>query len=481
MNMEPTLKRYAKPWELVILAISLLVLVELVFAMQWQKGHFGANGVLRVAAPETEWLAGQLTPHGVGFEKELLDRYAADHDMTWTWIRTKNWAETWDAVRKGKADVVIGLGTEPPNSLDVKVAAGPIYTRSRPVLVHSDKRFGVDDDGDMFERPVLVSANTVMADTLRDVAQGLDRQPRAVVSSDLTLTPLLDTLDRNQARFALVDQRRFALWQPFYRTIRTAKTLDRELDYRWYWSERSETQSASLEKFWADIQASGDLADLYDKYFGFLPEETDYYELVHMVETLQQELPRYRKSILSAARRTGIDPLLLVAVIYQESRFEAEARSKTGVRGLMQITQSTAQSLGVDRTNPFESIKGGSRYLKRLYNGLNDLGLDEDTRWLFALAAYNRGPGHLRDAVDLAQRLGGTGTSWRELKDAFPKLCWERWYKDAKYGYTKGYEVVNYVESIRYYHYILHGLVILARPEAQELAALVDAAGDPLL
>lgn len=479
MNMEPIRKSYAKPWELVVLAISLLILIELVFTMQWQKGHFVAQPVLRVAAPETEWLAGELSPHGIGFEKELLDRFAQANDMKWTWIRTKTWAEAWDAVHKGRADVVIGLGTEPPESLDVKVTAGPIYTRSRPVLVHNDKRYGVSETCDIFERPVLVSANAALKQSLMDQAQGLDCSPRTVVSADLSMTPLLDTLDRNQARFALVDQRRFALWQPFYRKLKTAKTLDRELEYRWYWSERSAALDQTLARFWTDIRAGGQLADLYDKYFGFLPEETDHYELYHLIKTVQEDLPRYRDAIMAAAEKTGIDPLLLVAVIYQESRFDSAARSKTGVRGLMQITRATARSLGVNRMDPFESIKGGSRYLQRIYGGMDDLGLDEDTRWLFTLAAYNRGPGYLRDAVDLAKRLGGTGTSWRELKTAFPKLCYQRWYKDAKYGYTKGYEVVHYVERIRYYHYILHGLVILSRPEAQQLAALVGPSSTP--
>ncbi|BBD09334.1 transglycosylase SLT domain-containing protein [Desulfovibrio ferrophilus] len=479
--METILKKYAKPWELVVLTVSLLVLVELVFVMQLQAGHFAGDPVLRVAAPENEWLAGELTPHGIGFEKELLDKFCNQNNLRWTWIRTKNWAEAWEQVRKGRADIVIGLGTEPPTSLEVKVTAGPSYARTRPVLVHNNKRLGVSKDCDIFDRPVLVTADTGMTDSLRQKADELDCTSRTVSSADMSMTPLLDTLSRNQARFALVDERRFALWQPFYRKIKAAKTLDRELDYRWYWSERSSILAGSLQHFWTEIQANGQLANLYDKYFGFLPEETDYFELYHLIKTVEEKLPRYRKAILKAAERTGVDPLLLVAVIYQESRFESAARSKTGVRGLMQITTATARTLGVNRMDPFESISGGSRYLQRLYNGLDDMGLDTDTRWLFALASYNRGPGHLRDATDLAKRLGGTGKSWRELKTVFPKLCYERYYKDSRYGYTKGYEVVHYVERIRYYHYILHGLVILSRPEAQELTALVSASSGSVL
>ncbi|MBU1004081.1 MAG: transglycosylase SLT domain-containing protein [Proteobacteria bacterium] len=466
---------------MVVLTVSLLVLVELVFVMQWQDGRFSGEPVLRVAAPENEWLDSELTPYGIGFEKELLDRFCAKNKMSWTWIKTRNWAEAWEEVRKGRADMVIGLGSEPPNTLEIKMTVGPVYAHTRPVLIYNNKRFGVGKDCDIFERPVLLTASNVMADSLRQKALELDCSPRSVVSADLSMTPLLDTLDRNQARFALVDQRRFALWQPFYHKIKTAKTLDRELEYRWYWSERSPALNESLHRFWTDIQANGRLASLYDKYFGFLPEKTDHFEIYHLLKTLDEKLPAYRKAIIKAAKRTGIDPLLLVAVIYQESHFDAEARSSTGVRGLMQITTATAEHLGVDRKDPFESIEGGSRYLRNLYRELGDLGLDTETRWLFTLASYNRGPGHLRDAVALAKRLGGTGRAWLEMKTVFPKLNYERYYKDAKYGYTNGLEVVDYVERIRYYRYILHGLVILARPEAQELTSLVAASGPSLL
>ncbi|WP_461209845.1 MltF family protein [Desulfocurvus sp. DL9XJH121] len=458
---------------LVALAVALVILVQLALALQWRFGGFASKRVLRVAAPGHEWLDGELTPFGKGFEHELLDRFAENSGMTWTWIRTDSWAEAWTMVKNGRADVVPALGSRPPEALGVEVAAGPVYARTRPVIVHSDKRHGIREDCEVCERPILVTSNPVLTDSLADGAEDLDCTPRTVVSQGLDLTPLLDTLSRNQARFALVDQRRFALWQPFYQGIRPTRSLSRDLEYRWYWSRRSPELAKTLEVFWGDVQKNGALADLYDKYFGFLPKETDRFELRNLTRTLLDEFPRYRETILQAARDNGIDPLLLVAMIYQESRFDSAARSKTGVRGLMQITRATARILGVNRMDPFESIQGGARYLRQLYDGLEGMGLDEQTRWLFALAAYNRGPGHLQDAVDVARALGGQGHSWRELKTAFPKLCYKRWFSRAKYGYTKGYEVVSYVESIRYFRYVLHGLVVLSRPEAQQLAALV--------
>jgi membrane-bound lytic murein transglycosylase F len=143
------------------------------------------------------------------------------------------------------------------------------------------------------------------------------------------------------------------------------------------------------------------------------------------------------------------------------------------VRGLMQITGATARELGINRLDPMQSISGGSKYLKILYDRLEPYGLEQWDRWFFALAAYNQGWGSLTDAIKLSQRLGGSGNTWREVKEVFPLLARSKYYRQAEHGYARGWEAVNYVDSIRYYYYVLQGLVILSRPEAKDLPALV--------
>jgi soluble lytic murein transglycosylase-like protein len=95
----------------------------------------------------------------------------------------------------------------------------------------------------------------------------------------------------------------------------------------------------------------------------------------------------YRNLVSDAARRHELDPNLLSAVICQESGFHADAVSKAGAVGLMQLMPDTARSLGV--ANPFDpqqNVEGGSLLLRQLldrYHGRVDL----------ALAAYNAGSG----------------------------------------------------------------------------------------
>jgi len=106
--------------------------------------------------------------------------------------------------------------------------------------------------------------------------------------------------------------------------------------------------------------------------------------------------PRFRTAFLHAARDTGFQLSMLVAVAQVESRFKPDARSEADARGLLQVLPSTAASLKLDVDNPVTNVLAGARYLKIL--------LDRYARTDLALAAYNAGP----TAVD---KTGGAPTA----------------------------------------------------------------------
>jgi hypothetical protein len=113
------------------------------------------------------------------------------------------------------------------------------------------------------------------------------------------------------------------------------------------------------------------------------PDEVPYPEPEVAANAPDPSLP-YSEIIATAATRAGVDPRLVHAVIRVESAYQAQARSRKGAMGLMQLMPETARQYAVD--NPYDpgaNIEAGTRHLKSLIDRLADLPL--------ALAAYNAG------------------------------------------------------------------------------------------
>ena len=120
------------------------------------------------------------------------------------------------------------------------------------------------------------------------------------------------------------------------------------------------------------------------------------------------------------------------------------------------LTRNTAKELKVsDRLDPEQSIFGGAKYLSKLRKRLaNDNVAEPDRSWM-ALAAYNVGFGHLRDARKLTEQMGGNRDLWVDVKEHLPLLSQKRYYKQTVHGYARGQEPVTYVQNIRRYYDIL--------------------------
>jgi membrane-bound lytic murein transglycosylase F len=141
-------------------------------------------------------------------------------------------------------------------------------------------------------------------------------------------------------------------------------------------------------------------------------------------------------------------------MIYQESHFDPDATSFTGVEGIMQLTRDTAQEMGIkDHNDPEQSIMGGVKYLNVLYEKYNEA-MDPD-RLLIALASYNVGRGHILDAQGIAKEKNLNPNSWAALKGILPLLRYSKYYKKTKYGYCRGTEPMRYVKRILTYYDIL--------------------------
>jgi membrane-bound lytic murein transglycosylase F len=149
------------------------------------------------------------------------------------------------------------------------------------------------------------------------------------------------------------------------------------------------------------------------------------------------------------AAKNDLDWRLLVAMMQEESGFQADQESAMGAQGLMQLLPSTAMHLGIeDPTNPEQSIAGGARYLRRLIDQF-DRNLPLATRVRFALASYNVGIAHVLDAKRLASTMGWRSDRWfGHVERAMLLLERPEYAGKVRYGYCRGSECVHYVLDV---------------------------------
>ena len=240
-----------------------------------------------------------------------------------------------------------------------------------------------------------------------------------------------------------------------YPTLRF-KVSDDE-DFVWVLNRDRDRAGARLNAWLRTAQSQLFVANLYEKYFAHLGLFNTF-DLMVLKARYRRDLPPFWSMFEEAGRRHRIDPLFLAAMAYQESHWNPQAGSQTGVRGLMMLTQDTADELGVtDRLDPRQSVLGGARYLEQLRSQIDDEVNRPDNDY-YALAAYNVGLGHVQDAQVILRRAGQDDRLWSNLRDALPLLAKPAYYTTLKYGKARGREPVRYVDSIRNYYSLLSQL-----------------------
>ena len=196
----------------------------------------------------------------------------------------------------------------------------------------------------------------------------------------------------------------------------------------WAINPSSRQLQQAVNRWFAQSTTREFINGLKNHYFSHL-DEFDYVDLVRYRRRISSRLPQYRPFFEAAAKENNFDWQLIAAQSYQESHWDPQAVSYTGVRGIMMVTRETAKDFGLyNRLEAEEGIFAGTRYLARLHHLLDD-SIAEPDRTFLALAAYNIGLGHLQDARQLARNMGKSDKTWRSIRSVLPLLQQKKYYQ----------------------------------------------------
>jgi len=273
-------------------------------------------------------------------------------------------------------------------------------------------------------------------------------------TEDMSSSELITLVVEEVIDYTVADSNDVSLMRRYHPEVRVAFNISKQQELAWAMprTEDDSLYQAAVE-FLKTIKENGELDTMLARHYGHI-RNYDYAGTPTYMRHIAGRLPTYMDHFKSAAEANELDWRLVAAVAYQESHWNPLAVSPTGVRGMMMLTKVTAAELGIkERTDPIQSIDGGARYLRTLFDKFADLP-EPDRTWL-TLAAYNVGYGHVKDAQWLTKKSGGDPSQWTDVKQKLPLLSQQKWYRQTQYGYARGHEPVKYVENIRSYYDIL--------------------------
>ena len=164
---------------------------------------------------------------------------------------------------------------------------------------------------------------------------------------------------------------------------------------------------------------------------------------------MNQRLPKWEELFKKAAIQSDLHWTLLAAISYQESHWNPHAISKTGVRGLMMLTQTTAKEVGISRrTDPKQSVFGGSIYFQRLLEQFPDSIPRQDKLWM-TIAAYNLGFSYLKKAREIARANNKDPDSWEEVRSSLSLMAKK---EQDQLMNQRVNEAIDYVQKVQLYY-----------------------------
>jgi len=271
---------------------------------------------------------------------------------------------------------------------------------------------------------------------------------------ELETEQLMDRVWRGDLDCTIADSNIVDINRRYYPELKVAFSISNGESVAWVAAPAYTALVQEMENWFAGLEQQWLVEQLQEKYFGYVPH-FDYVDIKVFQRRIEQRLPQYIPVFRQAEQDNDIPWRLLAAQAYQESHWDTMARSPTGVRGIMMLTQRTANQLGIfDRLDPGASIMGGASYLAQILARLPDSLTEPDRTWV-ALAAYNVGYGHISDARLLAKKQGLNPDSWRHLSQVLPFLAQKKYYQDLPHGYARGREPVRYVKRIRNFRDLL--------------------------
>jgi membrane-bound lytic murein transglycosylase F len=417
----------------VILVLSLIFIAAIQYYVRPQSQSLGEilkTGKLRVLIadePDSQYV---LNRQHFGFEYELLAAFADDLGVDLA-LEVVPYGELFALLDSGAGDIAVGGIID---SLFVRRVSSPsiAWYQAQTTVVYKRGTKRPKKLEDLGKEEVLTSARYFDIEHLQSLN---------LIDDHRSEYALLSAVDNGSERFVLSVNYRALNAKHYLPNLNRSFILPDLLDVVWALPKRADQPlSIRLNSFLQSALEQKIPTQLANDYFKS-PTRLTIYDALAVHKKIETVFPEFEYAFKRAARKGGIDWQLLAAMGYQESHWSNAARSPTGVRGVMQLTTSTALALGVeDRMDMNQSIDAAALYIKQLKRRLPEK-IKEPQRTWFAVGAYNVGMKHILAAYRKARDKGLDRTQWETISKLLPTLYGEH--------FERGIQAQKYVERVQ--------------------------------
>ncbi|PWU22042.1 MAG: lytic transglycosylase F [Candidatus Rokuibacteriota bacterium] len=311
------------------------------------------------------------------------------------------------ALREGRGDIAMGALTITPERLKLVDFTDPTFGPVSEIVVTGPGAPSINTVDDLAGKEVYIRKSSSYYESVEKLNGELTERGKPEVKIQLAPETLedediLEMVNAGLVTATIVDDAVAGFWKQIFPqlTLHPAVAVRTGGEFAWVIRKDSPLLKAQLNAMLARYpEGSWQRSELLTKYF----KNTKWAKAA----TSGEGRTRYDRTIALFQKygdRYGIDYLLVMALGYQESELNQDARSKVGAVGVMQLMPATGKEMGVgDITQLDPNIHAGVKFLRALMNEhYANEPMDRLNKGLFTFAAYNTGPGHIRQLRKLA-------------------------------------------------------------------------------
>ncbi|HEX7672661.1 MAG TPA: membrane-bound lytic murein transglycosylase MltF [Bdellovibrio sp.] len=385
-----------------------------------------------------------------GIDHDLLQNFADHYNLKLKFVVLPDEAAIYRALSKGEGDIAAARLRTPENRSGY--LTGPALEET-VLSLYCQKKSHIQNIKDLGGKSVAM----LRQDNYDGFSSRLTQlSPLAKLELvDAVETPeLLKSLNSRKYDCAIAENATGDYYVRFHTRLEKVSNLTDPYSLSWLLTPENQDLLLLMQSWYQQASREDEVMRIMDRYKSTL-NELDTNDISKFFRNIQETLPMYKQAFKEAASEHNLPWQLVASVAYQESHWDPTARSFTGVRGLMQLTTDTADHMEIeDRNDPLQSIWGGSKYLRYLMDKLPSF-MNSKDRVALALAAYNIGYAHLRDAQKLAEQMGRNPYSWHHMKEILPLLADPKYASKLEYGSARGYETVEFVERVKSFYNLM--------------------------